>query len=201
MDKERFSEQFNQAKFKTLFYPVTIIVFFLIVVILFVFTIRFVARVVNNVFTVSDEDVKERVISFDLEHFEKIKKELGIASETISAPPIPSPTPSLSSPPSPSNTPSPAPDKASLKIEILNGSGKKGAAAALAVKLEQAGFKVAETGNADNQAYATSVTKVKKSKADVADLVFPELASYTIGEKQELLEEDAYDMIIIIGAK
>ncbi len=66
------------------------------------------------------------------------------------------PTPTIALHELPTNTPSPTPqevNKEDLKVSILNGTGVPGEAALLQKEFEKLGFKIIETGNADNKNY------------------------------------------------
>jgi len=184
----------KNLKLKSAVYPISIILFFIVVVTLFIMMIHFVSNVINSVFMVKEGEILARTKGFDMESFEKVKAILGIID--TSAPPSP-----LVASPISSSQLTPVLEKSTLLIEVLNGSTRKGEAARLQSKLTALGFLVPTTGNADVSTYATTVVKTKESKKDIAALVFPELGAYTIGSRVTLEESDQYDMIIIIGAK
>lgn len=66
-------------------------------------------------------------------------------------------------------------DRSAISFEVLNGSGLTGAAARASAKLEDLGYTVVKTGNADKQTYQTSILFVSE---DVTD-----------GEKEQLLSD------------
>jgi len=113
------------------------------------------------------------------------------------------PTPQVTpSPPSPT----PLPTKTELQdvsVEIRNGSGRIGEAARAAEALEDAGFEVGETGNADRFDYEATTISAKSSVdagiLAVIEEVFSKTYSVSFGEN--LRESSAVDVVIILGAR
>ncbi len=118
--------------------------------------------------------------------------------------------PSFGAKPTPTATPTVAPTptpvpvevkKETLKIQVLNGSGTPGVAGKMKTFLETKGYKVADTGNADNYDYETTEIQVKSGK----DAIFTALETdmkeeYSLSSSPEELSEDVpYDVRIIIG--
>lgn len=109
----------------------------------------------------------------------------------------------------PTEEPSPTPtseevNKAEFEIEIQNGSGIAGEAGRAQKLLEDAGFEVSSTGNADNYDYEDTVIQ---AGAEVSDAWIEELTKelenkYTVKGSVEELDKDAEsDVIVIIGSK
>lgn len=93
-------------------------------------------------------------------------------------------------------------DKAKYKIQVLNGSGIAGIAAAVEKLLEDDGFTVVEIGNADDTTY--DKTEIK-SKKDIDSAYLGELK--TVLEKSYVVTESSdepqgnNDVIIIVGSE
>ncbi len=113
----------------------------------------------------------------------------------------PQPTPAAQTSESQSQTSSQTLNKADWTLEILNGSGKTGAAAALAEKLTAKGYQVIKTGNAPEDT-ATSQVFFADSTAGQADLFLEDI-------KEELpnptnsgsLNDSTASARIVIGAE
>jgi hypothetical protein len=90
-----------------------------------------------------------------------------------------------------------------LSIQILNGSGVKGAAKVAADYMEGLGYKITETGNADTSDYAKTVIAVKTGKKEYVSLLTDDLSKkYTLSaEVGELPSSSTVDAKIIIGKK
>lgn len=134
--------------------------------------------------------------------------------------PTPSPTPvisgkvtplpsiKLTSSPTVKTTPSPAvtgaSKKSSLKIEVLNGSGLKGAAGKMSTTLTDAGYSVSATGNADSFDYKGVTVTIKKSMSTSLDQLKKDLsaAGYVVSTSNvSLAESSTYDVIVTVGSE
>lgn len=107
---------------------------------------------------------------------------------------------------SPTGTLTPSPteeDEDALTVEILNGSGESGVAGALRRILEDAGYTVSSTGNADNFEYELTTIQIKKSKNSELTALKKVLSEdYSLDPKVGTLAESSdADAIVIIGAK
>lgn len=93
--------------------------------------------------------------------------------------------------------------KAVLKIEVLNGTGGKGVAAAAKELLTTAGYPNVTAGNAETEDYTQTEISIKNSKNAYLDGLKKDLAGkYTIAGKVTVLaESNKYDVIITIGLK
>lgn len=98
-------------------------------------------------------------------------------------------------------SPSATPIKTGLSIRILNGNEQKGAASAAKKILEEKGYNVVSTGNADNFDYAQTEIIIKSDKISALDKLKTDLSgSYTIGSTSATLDpKAAYDAQVIIG--
>lgn len=112
--------------------------------------------------------------------------------------------PAPTSTPTPAPTPSPEPkiDLTSLKIKILNGSGKKGEATRAKKSLEDLEFSSISTGNADNFDYQDTEINYKPEYKEVfRDLKKALSPSYNVVLGKELKDNDKYDLYIVLGSK
>ena len=92
--------------------------------------------------------------------------------------------------------------RSSLKIEVLNGNGERGAAVEAADFLNSKGYKVISTGNAANYNFTKTEIRLKKSKAEYLALLTKDLGTrYTVISGASLKESSSADAQIIIGAK
>ncbi len=118
--------------------------------------------------------------------------------------PKPTATPTQVPPtPTPEASPTPDLDRADLSIEVLNGSGEPGAAGDAEAILEDAGYEMIETGNADSYDYEQTQVSVKESEKAFLQLLLNDLKDeYSISSESAFLEEDYdYDAQVIIGAE
>lgn len=128
------------------------------------------------------------------------------ATPTPTSSATPSATPKVSPSPTGKLTPTPtgkAATSSSLTIEVLNGSGVKGAAGDASDLLQKAGYTVSSTGNADSFDYTKTTIKIKKSKASLGTQLKKALsASYTVDPTlQTLAESSSVDAIVIVGSQ
>lgn len=122
---------------------------------------------------------------------EKGKLEAGGVSQTA----IPTPTP-VSSPASEVK-------RENLKIQVLNGTGKAGVAAAAKEYLEGVGYKNVEIGNADTSDFTETEISIKNSKKDYLEILKSDLSKkYTISETIKTLSEGSeFDTTVTIGSR
>jgi hypothetical protein len=117
-----------------------------------------------------------------------------------------SPTPTEAFEQLPTEEPSPAVKKDSLKIKILNGTGKPGQAAQVLTLLKDAGFNEAnmKTGNAQNYATQPTTIKIKKGldsyATEIKNLLQKSFDEVKIDSNYLDAIED-YDIIITTGGK
>lgn len=111
----------------------------------------------------------------------------------------PTPTAMVEGTPTPESTPMAKLDLAKYPVRIENGSGIPGTAASAKELLTKAGFKVSETGNADNYDYTDTIVMAKST-------VPPEFINQleaTLGEKYSVgasktLPDSSGDMVVVI---
>lgn len=114
----------------------------------------------------------------------------------------PTPTPTPTGTPTPTPTPDVSKlDRATISIQVLNGSGTSGAAGKMKTALEESGFTVKDTANAQNYDYEKTEIIVKEDKKDYIPLLEEDLKKlYTLAPSVSTLDEDVpYDVRIIVG--
>lgn len=112
----------------------------------------------------------------------------------------PTPTPT----PSPVSTPTPTPvlsDRSQLTIEVLNGSGKAGAAAKMQDFLKGKGYTVKKVGNAETSDFDKTQIHVKKDKEAFLGLLKTDVGEgYTVSSPAaDLSDNSSYDAQVIVG--
>jgi len=109
--------------------------------------------------------------------------------------------PTATSSATPSATSSANIDLSSYTITVLNGSGKAGEAGRLEKVLEDNGFNVTETGNADSSDYEKTEVLFKERVPDEAKLPLDKLLKsiYSLDIEKNLEENAETDIVIIIG--
>ncbi len=113
------------------------------------------------------------------------------------------PTPVQQGNPEPSVVATPTPeaiDKTAVSIQVLNGSGKRGAAGTASKVLEEKGYTQVSAGNADTFDYEGLTIAVKKENETLASTLKKDLADDFKTITTETLDEDSkYDAIITVG--
>ena len=112
--------------------------------------------------------------------------------------PTPTPTPTIQT------TPTPATSelvRSAITIQVLNGGGKAGAATKMKEALEDKGYTVSDTGNADSYSYDKTVIQVKAGKSAYLPLLEKDLQdAYTLGTSSAKLDESVqFDARVIVG--
>ena len=112
--------------------------------------------------------------------------------QTISPSPAQSPQPTAEQP---------APDRASVTIQILNGSGIPGKAGTVKDLLTGLGYQDIDTGNADTYDYDQTEISVADANTALLNLLIADLKSaYDLSDESTALSADSeYDAIIIVG--
>ncbi len=92
-------------------------------------------------------------------------------------------------------------DKKLLKVQVLNGSGTKGAASKMGDMLRDAGYTISSTGNAKEFEYKETTLQIKKSKQEYQELLLADLSKeYKVSKEIELVAENTpVDAIVIVG--
>ncbi len=92
-------------------------------------------------------------------------------------------------------------DKSKITIIVQNGSGAEGAAGTVSDFLEEKGYEVSSTANADNYNYEDVTIRVKKSVENYLETLKKDLGEkYTVGDTStDLPETSPSDVVVIIG--
>ena len=120
----------------------------------------------------------------------EVQEKTGSTEETAAGKTEPTPTPGENEP-----------ERENLTLQVLNGSGVKGAAGKAMEYLENLGYKDVETGNADKSDYVETEIRVKASKKEFKNLLKEDLKTeYELADSEETLPETAeFDAVIVIG--
>lgn len=110
--------------------------------------------------------------------------------------PTPTPAPIAAEP-----TPAPNPlIRSEWSFEVLNGSGKSGLAKDIAGKLQDLGYQVVKTGNADKSNYAQTEIWVQSNLLEKTDLIIADLKdTIKIASMAGELKDSTASARIIIG--
>lgn len=114
---------------------------------------------------------------------------------------IPTPTPTTTPKVTPTATASAT--RGAISIQVLNGGGVVGAATKMKKLLEDKGYKVDATGNADSYAYDTTEILVKASDSAYLTLLTGDLKdTYTLGTTAATLDPSVqFDARVVVGKK
>jgi hypothetical protein len=111
----------------------------------------------------------------------------------------PKPTPVVIS------TPTPEPEEIDLSkysVQVLNGSGITGAAAAVQGLLKEQGFENIEIGNATSSGFTNTEVRLKKDVPnEVYEQIKKSLSDYSVIKDSLLAKDDSYDIIITVGKR
>ena len=107
--------------------------------------------------------------------------------------------------PTPSPTPAPAVDKASVKIQVLNGTGTPGQATKVAVSLKNAGYNLdnIKTGNAPENLTTASVaarTGFESVAADIKTALSSDFPGIEIASSL-LATDSEFDIVVTTGGQ
>lgn len=92
-------------------------------------------------------------------------------------------------------------DKSTLKVEILNGNGITGTAAAVKTALTNAGYTISRVTNAKRFTYATSIIYYKTGQEAAATEMKTILSTRTVSIELNDLVAGAYDLVLVVGKK
>lgn len=113
-----------------------------------------------------------------------------------------SPTPTPAPLPTPTPTPTPEVKREEVKVRVLNGTTKAGAAATLKEQLVKKGWDVIKTGNAKNQKLEQTTVSVKKDLKQVLETMVEDLKEdFEATTGADLDEKDTVDVEVAIGKK
>lgn len=112
---------------------------------------------------------------------------------TVSAP-SPAPVPTV-----PAATMTPAPQRSTVSLEVLNGSGVAGTAKKAADQLGALGYIIVKTGNAPLSTYQSTIVSVAPGQSAITALLLSDLSSlsYTATAGGDLSDSTASARIII----
>jgi hypothetical protein len=131
--------------------------------------------------------------------FSYLSDEKGITLPAVFQKPTETPTPE------PSKTPTPKPvDLSSYTIRVLNGSGVTGEAGKLQKALDAVGFKVGDTGNADNSSYTKTIISAndKVDKSYLEKLRETLSKTYMVDEQIKTIPAaGGADVVVTIGSE
>lgn len=122
-------------------------------------------------------------------------------SKNSVSPVVTTPTPSPVSQPFSQPSPTPAveiPAKDAIKIQVLNGSGVKGAAGKVKDALLAKGYENVDTGNADEEQDGTTVSAIS-NKLSTAEMVATDLEITGVKSNDTLESTSNYDVVVILG--
>lgn len=117
------------------------------------------------------------------------------------SPSAPTPTDAVQTTPEPTATVSAKIDYSVFKVEVLNGSGVKGAAAAVEELITDLGFAEIEIGNAESDAEKTIVQLKREVPAAVAATLIELLDGYSAEQGNGLADSADHDILITVGPK
>ncbi|OGK09434.1 hypothetical protein A2767_05305 [Candidatus Roizmanbacteria bacterium RIFCSPHIGHO2_01_FULL_35_10] len=129
-------------------------------------------------------------------YFSNISKKAAKKSEIVI---LVTPT---ASPISPTKTASDEVKLDKYPIQVLNGSGVAGEASKMQKILEEEGFEVSDTGNADKFDYTDTVIQAKKGveKSFLDKLKVLLSKTYSVGKDKVLDASDSSEVIVIVGS-
>jgi hypothetical protein len=197
-----FREKISGITPRDLIYPGIILVFFIIVMIIFFLSTRFLTKNINNAF-LGDTGTDTNTLNMD--NYTIVAKKLGVTVETQRNKENSQPATSLevasTTASSQASTTAQVVDKTSLTINILNASTNSGVASALASALESAGYAKASTGNQVKQISTTTLT-INDSKGSFGPGILEEVKKLYPNTKATNATNTApFDVIIVIGGK
>ena len=114
---------------------------------------------------------------------------------------MPKPTATTTPKTTPNPTPAPAVKRSAITIQVLNGGGVVGAATKMKKFLEDKGYTVAATANADAYTYDKTEVLVKASDSAFLTMLTSDLKdTYTLGTSAATLDSSVqYDARVIVG--
>lgn len=185
-----------KLKFKKIIYPLISGIIVILIIIVFIYSVKFLAEAIDRVFATDTESLESHLIRLDMEKFNLVAKKLGIMLGMSETELLTQATATIIATATP-----PVLDKTAVRIEILNSLEKAGLAKDLKALLENDGFKVEKIGDF-SPSLATTTIKIKESKKDYSALVRESVSKkYPEAEDKALEENENFDIIIIIGSK
>ena len=202
----KFSKILQRIQSPEFIYLGIIFIFFVIVLIVFLYSTNFVVNNVNKIFSTTDSGASQ---ALNTENYLLAVKKLNLPTNTAegnatapttATPPVETPPIVETNTPAVVETPqAPTIDKKSITINILNTTSKKGVAAILAKTLENAGFSTATTGN-DKKSYNLTTIIISENKKEYLPLLKEAvLASYPKVVTETIANKTDFDVTIMIG--
>jgi hypothetical protein len=191
----------SKLSFRKNFYPLVSLVFALIIVLIFFFSVKFIAESIDRAFyEPSESEIASQVVLFDKANYIIVAKKLGIGveekkPENIVNPATPFPNIPIGLQPElmPKNF---------IKIAIYNSTQTAGLAAKLKAVLVGGGFEVAETSTLSPALETTTI----KTKDGFSTSPFIEEIKTLVSSKYQIVSTtlpstSTFDVEIIIGRK
>lgn len=174
---------------------------FLVLILVILAAVAFGAmQLLGNTSTTQDIEPTPTIEEFVLPTDEPAPEETEDTSPTPEEEEDTTPTPTKASSSSSSSVdPVTKLDRSDLTIVVQNGSGEAGVANVMKTKLEDLGYVVSSTGNADNFDYAQTAIQVKSASKDFLTLLKKDLGDdYTIGSATSDYTGTG-DAVVIVG--
>ncbi|GEM_PF-6198628 len=198
---KNFFNKLKNVKARQAVYPLIIVVFTAIVVVLFAYSARFLSAELNQALSVDEKSIDATLTRIDLAGYAVVGKKLGIViQEAANAPPPPAPA-ETSVPGAASSTSPNATSTQSIKIQILNSTKDAGAATRLSALLKKNGFSDIATG-IQSKEEKTTLIKIKLGEENTA--VIGQLSAVMAVTKYKAVtstidEANPYGVVIVIG--
>lgn len=193
-----------KLKFKKIIYPLISGIIAIIIIIVFIYSVKFLAEAIDRVFAQDTEFLESHLIRLDMEKFNLVAKKLGINQQPTTydlQPTIDNLQQTATSSQSLVVGSQLSLDKTAVKIKVINSTKTRGLAKELKTILEADGFLVNEMDTI-SPALATTTIKIKESKKNYNPLVRESVSKkYPEAEDKVLEEKENFDIIIIIGSK
>jgi hypothetical protein len=197
----KFEKIMQKIKSPDFVYLGVIFVFFIIVIILFLYSTNFIVENMNKIFSSANDG---KVEALNVKNYSLIAKRLNLPINEGTE--NPQPTTSQNNPTvTPTTTETPAVsapaviDKKSITINVLNSTKKRGIAATLAKTLEDTGFSKATTGD-EKKPYDLTTILVKESKKEYKSSIEETVKGvYPKATVEINPETSSFDVVIIIG--
>lgn len=194
----------KKIRLKQIIYPSIITFFIVVVIVLLIFSVKFLSLNINKIFSLDTQTIDSQLLKVDIDKFYFVTNRLGIIIESkplqeaavtpveeVAATPIEATTSKEIA----------SFDKSLLKISVLNSTAENGLAKTLKAALEADGFLVKNTGNI-SPAQENTIIKIKESKKMYSPLIKKVVSQqYKLGEDMILEENSDYDAVIVIGEK
>lgn len=168
-------------------------VFLGIVITVFLFSLEFISKNINRVFTIPETG---NTLSLDVARYNLVAKKLNIPTNTSSEPSL-----GYSATSTNISATSTILKKSTVTILILNSTQKQGVASTLAKKLKDIGFTNITTGNEKIPQTLTTIL-VRENQRDYADAILESISkAYPTAQISTTTKQTKSDIIITIGGK